>query len=307
MKILYLAKYDPLYRQGNYIEDWIATFKNKFPDIMFYGPGFETKLEELPYNIDLVVYGHTFFDIYNLEKSSFIKKKLFYGLDITKFKKIKSVYFSKNEYKNMADKLEFIKKLKDCLLVVYSKITLEKYKSIYNNIICIPFGINSQRFINYNQPRNIDIGMRGNKHDKYISDLRLKVADKVLTNLIYLNLDIILSVNGEDFMPSDLYIKWLNNSKFTINTISAFPMNPKFSEIIACGSIPICPCDYYEDVILKDKHYIDIEEVMKIKSVDEFKDFYFYKYNSMKPFLDKYIDYYNYNNLIDILFSKLDN
>lgn len=47
---------------------------------------------------------------------------------------------------------------------------------------------------------------------------------------------------------------------FIGNTKSAMDIvNPKFAETIACGAIPVCPVDFYEGLLEKDKHYVEFK------------------------------------------------
>jgi hypothetical protein len=310
MNILYLTDNREKYTQGYYYEDWLEAFKKRFRNMTVFGPGHNTKRSEIPSEVDLVVYGHSFIDVY-ISKRFRIFDKRFDGLnknDISSLKHIPSILFSKNEYKFMSERIEFMKEIDRCLFVVHCKQSLDKYKDIYNKIFWIPYGINTERFYEKNITRTIDIAMRGNKHDSYIGCLRTDVADRISKNLSFLNLDVKLSIKGEDFLFGNEYFDWLNLSKFVANTKSAMDIvNPKFAEIIACGAIPLCPVDVYEGLLKKNKHYIDIDEALRIRSVGEFESFYNEKKEKTKFGMKKYIENFNYDNLLNILLKKFDN
>lgn len=296
--VLYLTDNRETYNSGYYYQDWLEAFQNKF-NVTVFGPGYETKIEELTDSYDLVVYGHSFFDIYPDRIFKVIKKNKFHGLSLDKYKSTPSLLFSKNEYKLMEERIEFAKKLKDCLLVVYCKQTLEKYKKKYANILWVPFGINVKRFKNLNIKRDIDIGFRANAHKSYLGDLKTGLASNVTSNMSFLKLDIELSQNGEAFLFGDQYVDWLNRCKFNANTKSALDIvNPKFAEILACGGIPLCPHDSYEGLLERDVHYIDIEESLKIKTIEDFNIFYIESLAKINENRLKYIKRYSYDNLL---------
>lgn len=304
-KILYLTDDRSEYGMGYYYEDWLLAFKNKFTSVTVFGPGYSTKICEIPDDIDLVVYGHAFMDVYLQKKFRLFGHKTFHKLDLAKYKKLPSLLFSKNEYKLMDQRIEFASTLENCLLVCYCRQTLEMYESSYNNIIWAPFGINPDRFKSLLVARDIDVGMRGNRHGSYIGELRSGVADS-LAKIDYLNNDIKLSENGEDFLFGDDYVTWLNRCKLVGNTKSAMDIvNPKFLETMACGAIPVCPTDPYEKMLIKDLHYIDYKDVIALSSKEEFDDFYQEKATEMSNSILQMTQILQYQNMLDVIIAKL--
>ncbi len=305
MKILYLTDNRSDYGMGYYYEDWLAAFKNKFSSVTVFGPGYGTSIDDIPSDIDLVVYGHAFMDVYLGKKFRYFGGKSFKGLDLKKYKAIPSILFSKNEYKLMNERIEYISGLDDCLLVCYCRQTLEQYQSVYKNIIWAPFGVNETRFKDFELPRDIDIGMRGNRHGSYIGQLRSDVANS-LAQLNFLRHDIKLSDNGEDFLFGDEYVNWLNRSMFVANTKSAMDIvNPKFAETIACGSIPICPQDYYENILVEGEHYVNYKQVLNLNSHSDFISFYEDKKLEMSSSLTELALSLRYSSMLDIIVTKL--
>lgn len=305
MKVLYLTDNRSDYGMGYYYEDWLDAFKFKFPRLTVFGPGYDTKIEEIPESIDLVVYGHAFMDVYLQKKLRVFGYKSFKGLNLEKYKGVPSVLFSKNEYKLMDERLEFMSGLKSCLLVCYCRQTLEKYKDNYEDIIWAPFGVNSNRFRNLDIPREIDIGMRGNRHGSYIGQLREGVAEK-LSKVRSPSLDVLLSDNGEDFLFGEEYVKWLNQCRFVGNTKSAMDIvNPKFAETLACGSIPVCPRDTYENILQCDKHYIDYNDLASLKSALDLKSYYNDKQNSMAAEINELVQLLDYSNMLEQIIKKV--
>lgn len=303
MNVLYLTDNRDNYTQGNYYVDWLNAFKKRFPNLTIYGPGYNTTLDEIPSKVDLIVYGHAFMELYLKKKFYLFSSKKFYGLNLNQYKNTKSIMFSKNEYKLMDERIDFLKERKESLLVCYTKQTLDKYSSFFPNIHWAPFGIDKDRFYDKKLERSISIGMRGNKHGSYIGQLRENTASRLSEISENTKHDIKLSDNGEDFLFGEEYIDWLNRCMFVGNTKSAMDIvNPKFAETIACGAIPVCPVDIYEGLLEKDKHYVDIEEFKKFRNIEEFNSFYKEKKELLDKYRDNYIDRFSYENMIaDIL------
>lgn len=305
MNILYLTDNRSEYGMGYYYEDWLAAFNTKFDSMVVFGPGYSTQPEEIPSNIDLVVYGHSFMDVYLRKKFRFFGGRSFQGLDLKKYADVPSILFSKNEYKLMDERIEFISTLDNCLLVCYCRQTLECYRNSYKNIIWAPFGINPQRFNMLNLNRDIDVGMRGNRHGSYIGKLRSNLADS-LFSINFLNHDIKLSENGEDFLFGDEYVKWLNNCMFVGNTKSAMNIvNPKFAETLACGAIPISPIDEYEGLLREGEHYIDTNRFLKLSSKSELVQFYQEAKEQMAPTINQYLADIQYARMLEFILDKL--
>jgi len=306
MNVLYLTDNRDNYTQGNYYVDWLNAFKKRFSKIVIYGPGYDTTLDEIPSNVDLIVYGHAFMELYLQKKFYFFSSIKFYGLDINHYKDVKSIMFSKNEYKLMDERIEFLNIRKNSHLVCYSKQTLDKYKLFFRNIHWAPFGVDRGRFYDKGYKRDIFIGMRGNKHGSYIGKLREDTAKKLIEvskNIIH---DIKLSDNGEDFLYGEKYINWLNRCMFVGNTKSAMDIvNPKFAETIACGSIPVCPVADYEGLLEKNKHYVDIEEFKIFKNIEELNSFYFEKKITFDKYREDYINKFSYENMLDEILKNI--
>ncbi|MFY4808014.1 hypothetical protein ACOTVK_05570 [Aliarcobacter butzleri] len=306
MNVLYLTDNRDNYTQGNYYVDWLNAFKKRFPKMVVYGPGYDTTLDEIPSKVDFIVYGHAFMELYLQKKFYFFSSKKFYGLDLSRYKDAKSIMFSKNEYKLMNERIEFLKMRKNSLLVCYTKQTLDKYKSFFPNIHWAPFGIDKDRFYDKGFERDISIGMRGNRHGSYIGQLRENTANKLIQISKDISHDIKLSDNGEDFLFGDEYINWLNRCMFIGNTKSAMDIvNPKFAETIACGAIPVCPVDFYEGLLEKDKHYVDIEEFKICKNIEELNSFYNEKRMIFDTHKEDYINKYSYENMLHDILKKL--
>lgn len=306
MNVLYLTDNRDNYTQGNYYVDWLNAFKKKFPNITIYGPGYSTTLDEIPFNVDLIIYGHAFMELYLQKKIYFFSSKKFYGLDLDQYKNIPSIMFSKNEYKLMNERIEFLNIRKNSLLVCYAKETLDRYNSFFPNIHWTPFGIDKDRFHDKGITRDISVGMRGNRHGSYIGKLRENTAKKLIESSHNIPHDIKLSHNGEDFLFGNEYINWLNKCMFVGNTKSAMNIvNPKFAETIACGAIPVCPVDMYEGLLEKDKHYVDIEEFKAFKNLEELNSFYVEKKIVFDAYKQDYINKFSYENMIDDIFQKM--
>ena len=189
-------------------------------------------------------------ELYLQKRFYFFSNKRFYGLDINQYKNVKSIMFSKNEYKLMDERIEFLKNRKNSLLVCYTKQTLDNYKLFFPNIHWAPFGIDKDRFYDKGLKRDISIGMRGNRHESYIGQLRENTANKLTEISKNIFHDIKLSDNGENFLFGNEYINWLNKCMFVGNTKSAMNIvNPKFAETIACGAIPVGRVDVYEGLL----------------------------------------------------------
>lgn len=302
MKVLYLTDNKSEYTSGTYYQDWLDTFRERFVDITVFGPGYSTNVDEIPEDIDLVVYGHSFFDTYLQTNRS----PIYNGFDIRKLKDKNSILFCKNEYKYMEERIEFVRGIDNCVLVAHVRETFRKYFKDYPKLIWIPFGIKSDRFRDLGLVRHTDIGMRGNKHTQYIGDLRTKMADTLIDRFGYLNLDVKLSDNGEDFIQGDAYVTWLNHNKFTANTVSALNgVNTKFVESIGAGSLLLCPPGEYEGLLIKDKHYVDYNDILYIKSKEEFDAMYEEKLNTMSKYLDEFKEEFSYSNLLAQIIDAL--
>jgi len=311
VKILYFSDNREDYTSGNYYVDILKAFEVINPkDFTVFGPGYAIKIDELPEpsEVDLVVYGHSFIDIYIPKGLKKRKQDELNGLNLEKYKDVPSIMFSKNEYEldKMNMRIAFIKSLRKCTLVVNTKKTLNRFKSEYRDIIWMPFGINSNIFYDKGFAREVDIGMRGNAHLDYIGNLRLNIQKKLKSKLKNLDLDVKISSNHEDFLYGEDYINWINNNKFTVNTVSALKgVNTKFAEIIACGSILLAPrFENYEGLLKKNRHYIPIDKIYKYNDRESIKSFYLTSKASMQKDINKYLKAFSYDNMIPIIIDK---
>ena len=306
MKVLYLTDDRTTYKMGNYYVDWIQAFEKYSDKIYMYGPGYDLHEDEIPSDIDLVVYGHSFMELLLRKKLRIFSANPFSKFDFKKYESTPSILFSKNEYKLMEERIEFAKRLKSCFLVCYCRHSYRSFKVSYKNIVWIPFGVNREFFFDRGNNRAIDVGMRGNRHGSHIGLLRVGVADRLL-DMKYTHNDVVLSNNGEDFLFGDNYINWLNNCKFVGNTKSALDIvNPKFMESISCGAIPVCPIDEYEGILECGKHYVNVDDLTLLKNKSEFLDFYQSKTDEMKPHLSKLVDRLDYQRLLVELLQIVD-
>ena len=58
MNVIYLTDNRDNYTQGNYYVDWLNAFKKRFPNMVIYGPGYETTLDESRfYSLWTCIYG----------------------------------------------------------------------------------------------------------------------------------------------------------------------------------------------------------------------------------------------------------
>lgn len=305
MKVLFLSDNREHYGSGYYYQDWLEAFVGRFKTVYVFGPGFDTTIDEVPSDIDIVVYAHSFMELYLKQKWRRWFNN-FFGLNIGKLRHIPSILFSKNEYKFMEERVHFARKLSHCLFIVYSKHSLDKYHKVYPNVFWVPFGINPNRFFRDESiAKVIDVGMRGNRHQSYIGGLRADLANRL--QALPIKTDVKLSDNGEDFLFGERYRHWLNECKLVGNTVSALDIvNPKFAETIACGAIPICPPGDYEGLLYEGFHYWRVEEIEK-HTKGEFDQFYQERYALLKPHFEKFRQVFSYDNLLNLSLLKFEN
>lgn len=266
LNILYLTDDRSAYKQGYYYTDWIDVFQ-RHHHVTLFGPDFLERGDINPNEFDLLVYGHAAFDItyqwaQNQAKSSpdpgwTTKGNGYPGLDLARVT-IPKIMFTKNDYKNVTEKIEFYKKYNFAALFSFTSLATTWPEQYGIKAFWLPFGVNTNVFENMKLPRDIDIGFRGNAHQTYVGDLRLNFA-QALNALTDRSQDIFIGTDGEGFLFGDEYVRWLNRCILVGNTKSALDIvNPKFLESMACGAVPVSPIDSYENLLEPNRHYLAV-------------------------------------------------
>ena len=191
--------------------------------------------------------------------------------------KCKKVFFLNKEYKKLEKKLEYIKKNKfDVVLTVLPKERYAEWES-YTGVKFIQshFGIDLNQFRDLGLKRKYDFTFTGALHERYTNQ-RVNVkkelfrkmgltSNKGLVRVLhwknpiskpYRKFDIYWAewgkwsrdLSGKSLLPSgEDYVKLMNQSKTFLCTLSAEGIfGTRFFELMACGSLIICPKgDYY--------------------------------------------------------------
>ena len=285
-KILYLGSDANKLPQGTYYSDWLKAI-NKLGQVYCYGPGYKTQISQLPKCFDLIVYSHQFFDDFSLRKLDY------FGLNILRFRKIRSIIFSKNEYKMMFRRFLLLQITKKSVLVVYTKKTYDKFSKFTKKIIWAPFSASE---ISIDGPKTKDICFRGNLHENFIGKLRSDFIKYCTEKFIDYNNEIYSSKNGENFLEPVAYKEWLAQFRFALNTESAMGIvNPKFAEAMSLGVINICPVGFYEGLLIEDVHYVTPKKAQILLSSSDEYDSFLQKYKKKSK---EYLARYSYEKLL---------
>jgi hypothetical protein len=261
MTDLLIVKDMSLYNQGTYYEDW-RKYLNAYK-LREISPSNYFDLEK---NVAKIFFSHSVHDFYVslFNKKKDIFNKLAYNL-VSKLR-IKSsqkrIFFSKNDYKFFDEKINTIKNLNCTTVITHSKKSIPFFKNVIPDIRWVPFGLNPQKFYYNNELKFIDIGFRGNLNGQWNNEIRKFYLRKLELYKSTLNVDIVESTHGENFISNDRYRRWISSCKVVFNTESAFEtVGPKWYEQMACEAVPIAPIAKYEGLLLPWKNYIPIDEL----------------------------------------------
>lgn len=265
LRILYLTDDRSNYRQGYYYVDWMDVIAAHH-DVTFFGPGSGTGRVRAE-DFDLLVYGHGAFDVSRLMPPRgrrarwlpwTVEEDGFPGINLARVR-VPKIMFTKNDYKEVAEKAAFYKRYGFSILVSFTSLAQGWTKEYGIDAHWLPFGVNDTVFRDLAQERPVAIGFRGNAHAEYIGPLRRELADAILRLPPAVTRDVELSELGEGFLFGDAYVSWLNRCALVANTKSALDIvNPKFLESMACGAVPLAPVDRYEGLLEADVHYLAV-------------------------------------------------
>ena len=165
--------------------------------------------------------------------------------------KIKKAFIINKEYKNLQQKLDFLKNNKfDAGFTVHHK--FDEFSKIANTTFYqLPFAANREIFKDYKQEKTIDLGFSGNMFNygiykntnimgEYFQNIREKIFNE-LKQEKYKNLRLWWNSNSGNFLYGERYAKLINRSKIWLNTPSAIQIvGTRFYEVIACNTLLFC-------------------------------------------------------------------
>ena len=339
-EILIFSQNRENYTIGSYHQDLIDAFKKKFK-VHIYGPGYKYYNKEDNFK-DVIDKLHI--NLNNLEfivcSTSWDNENILEGdphpkLDFNKISNIPKIYFFNKEYKKFATKVEYCKK-NNFDIICTVNLNYEKWKSKYNiNFVYLPFGINLENFKFLNIEKKYDLSFTGSLHETFTNQ-RLNFKKEIfLPHLLNLKsnhgLHSIFRKNflkkkyqkfkifwaewgaknfiGRSLLPTGLkYSKLMNSSNFFFNTLSAANIiNTRFYEIMASGSVVLCPENInYGNFLENEKNCV----MIKNDCSDLYEKLTYYKENSKK--LESIINYslilskeFSYEKRIDDLCLKI--
>lgn len=195
-------------------------------------------------------------------------------------KKIKTIFFLNKEYKNIQSKLNYIKKNNfNLVLTVMPERAFFPWQQETNvKFLQSHFGINTEIFKNLELERIYDLTFTGSLHEQYTNKRKIVKKEIFDKSTINSNKGIIRllhpfnpikekyrkyniywaewskwSVNwkNESLLPSGKeYVKLMNKSKVFFSTLSADGiLGTRFFEILATGSVLLCPEDDYYGIL----------------------------------------------------------
>lgn len=260
---MYIIKYDPTSRkQGNYYSDWYLTFINmNFKPLgIFDALGIEKGA--------LCIFPHECVDFFENNSIKFIFinfiRWCFYKIIFTILivKKVNAVVLSKNDYKDIKRKAEFLHKFDRSLCVTHTRSSISKFKDEAVSVTWLPFGWSRSAVNNWKgSAKTIWIGFRGNANRKWLDNDRAEVFSRFNEIANDLSVDIKISQNGEHFLFGDDYYRWLSQCKFQLNSESANgTTSPRFFEQMALDVCPVAVPAEYEGIIIPYENYIPISD-----------------------------------------------
>lgn len=271
MNVLYFTDDRSAYTQGYYYSDWLNVFQDN-NNVTIVDP-FGGAFPDLDMStIDLVVIGH---GAQQILVSFLSNKREKYKWNSPKrkfFQYVKqcvhntpSIMFSKNDYKDVAEKTALAQMLGVDLTITHSRETQPDFARAGMNtdkITWLPFPLNLDLFGRRDDiEKDIDIAYRGNMNPLWIGDIRERFLNAIKTQCTSYTLDLAPSQKAENFLFGEEYVRWLNRCTVFVNTTSAVQTaGPRFFEAMACGAVPIAPYHRYEGLIYPDEHYIPVHD-----------------------------------------------
>lgn len=246
--------------QGNYYEDWKVemTQAGVMPvgvfDLLFIGK--KVTIIFPHFGIDCITNHSLKFFLRNpLGKSGAV-----IALLVVKVRRLKTVFLSKNDYKDLGKKKRVFSKVSRSTVVTHTKEAETDFSQIGLVTVWCPFGWSPERIRSIPREKKICIGFRGNANSKWLS--RDRETFHCFENYRHgLPNDIRLSVNGEHFLYGREYYVWLSQCLFHLNGPSARgTVSPRFFEQMALGVCPIAFVDEYEGLLSPLLNYIPIDE-----------------------------------------------
>ncbi len=268
MRVLYLSDNPTEFRNAYYYDDWISLFVHHH-DVTLWGPGYSEPSREDIDGAELLIVGHGAFNVFVESGYTFeLRKKRnffsshndgYYGSAIRNLSCPK-IFFSKNDYKYVLGKSMICKNEGIKLLITNSRSTIPEFAEHGVLAEWIPFGVDLGVFKDYGLDKTIDIGFRGNLNSVYNGGIRERLIAQVGVECADLNLDLVTSDDGENFLIMEDYARWINRCSLIVNTVSACEtVGPKWWEEMACGSVPLAPENDYEGLFEPDVHYLSVK------------------------------------------------
>jgi len=285
MKILFLEPAG----KGIYYEEFARALKRK-AEVLQYGPGLPgyssshdiENILNLYRDVkgggpDLILFG------FGWERDTYSEAGYdsnIHGADLNlQSTHIKKAFILNKEYKNLEQKLRFIReKGVDIGFTVhhdYKKYGKETSKEFYQ----LPFAANPDVFRDYGMEKSIDIGFSGNMFNygvykntgimgSHFQNIRERVYNELLRS-VYRGRSIWWNSDAGRFLYGEGYGKLINSSKVWLNTPSAVQLvGTRFYEIIASKSLLFCRDSEHS---YSDLGFIDGETCVTFK--DDLSDF----------------------------------
>lgn len=289
MRILILAKNFENYLSGYYHDDIVKAWMLNSEKYWIWGPGYPNynseynleniiKLKKIT-NLSLIVFSTSWDDdesVTNVDPNQNIN---------CSNTNINTLYYLNKEYKKLNERFNYIKKNKFNYVItmnlnwkLYQKKLGSNFKVIHSH-----FGYNENRFVSKDKinDRKWDFGFTGGLHQTH-NDLRFDVKKQIFKNNYILkksNISRFKKIKkrytknqisdfkiywaewgSKDFLNRSLlpfgkrYFSFLSDVKVFLSTPSADGLiNTRFFELLACGTIIICPYGHDYDEILIDK------------------------------------------------------
>lgn len=287
MKVLFFAKNFEKYLSGYYHDDIVKAWQNFSDDFWIWGPGYKGYnknfgLSDVLANYcskkpDLIIVGTSWDDDISESNVNPNENISFYNSEIP------VIYYLNKEYKKLEQRLEYIRQNKFSYVVTmnlhwkeYQEVLGDSFKVIHSH-----FGYSKERF----KPsefleREYDFAFTGGLHASH-NDLRFLVKEEVFdreyidkkSNLSIFRKPKSRRLNAllrghkvywaewgiRDWKRKSLlpfgkeYFSFLSNVRVFLSTPSADGLiNTRFFELLACGTVIICPEGHNYDGLLQD-------------------------------------------------------
>lgn len=247
-------------KQGNYYTDWYLSFLGIGFLPVGLGKVFFMKTDSI------CVVPHEAIDFSGRQTIKFVIKNLhkwiFYTfmLHTLKRKRLKIIFLSKNDYKDIDRKSQFVKKFENYILVTHTKSAIQQFEDRGVNVRWLPFGWSKKTLSNRkHQKKEIFLGFRGNANKNWLDYDRDKIFKKFKDYSNKYSIDVKISHNGEHFLHGEQYYHWLEKCKFQLNSESANgTTSPRIFEQMVLEVCPVAIPGTYEGLILPYENYIPI-------------------------------------------------